>query len=189
VTAPSESWRAKLRVTVEEYHRLRELGLLAPEGRVELIDGEILDMAPAGRRHSDVAKRLARTLVAAVGDRAFVRVHSPLRLGDRSEPEPDLALLEPRAHAYRDVPPSAADVLLLIEVSESTRRYDRTVKVPLYARHSVPEVWVVDLANELAHFYRRPAGDTYADISATDRLGPTPIAALPGVSVDLTDLV
>jgi Uma2 family endonuclease len=186
VSASSENWHAKLRVTVEDYHRLGEVGALVLGPRVELIDGEIVNMPPAGRRYAAVVERLVPAVFAAVADRAIVRIHRPLRLGDRSEPQPDLALLNAREgnpHATN------TDALLIIEISESTRRYVRTVKVPLYARHSVGEVWVVDLANELVHFYRRPAGDSYADVVATDRPGVTPIAALPGVSADLTGIL
>jgi Uma2 family endonuclease len=186
VSASSENWHAKLRVTVEDYHRLGEVGALALGPRVELIEGKIVSMPPIGRRYASVVERLVPALFAAVADRAIVRIHRPLRLGDRSEPAPDFALLK-----ARDGNPHAAntDALLIIEISESTRRYVRTVKVPLYARHSVPEVWVVDLANELVHFYRRPAGDGYADVSGTDRPGVTHVAALPGVAVELTGVL
>jgi len=186
VSASSENWHAKLRVTVEDYYRLGEVGALALGPRVELIDGEIVNMPPIGRRYAAVVERLVPAVFAAVADRAIVRIHRPLRLGDRSEPAPDFALLK-----ARDGNPHAAntEALLIIEISESTRRYVRTVKVPLYARHSVPEVWVVDLANELVHFYRRPAGDGYADVVATDHPGVTPIAALPRISVDLTGIL
>ncbi len=118
-----------------------------------------------------------------------MRVHGPVRMGGHSEPEPDLSLLRPRADFYRDAAPGAGDVLLLVEVSDTTQRYDRRVKVPLYARHGVPEVWVIDLENRLVHFYRRPSGDAYADISASESPGVTPVAALPGVAIDLSGLL
>lgn len=185
----TENWLPRYRLTVEEYHRMGKTGVLAPDARVELIEGEVIDVAPIGSRHASVVNRLARILFAAVGDRSIVQVHGPIRLGDRSEPEPDFALLKPRADYYRNALPAAADVLLLIEVAESTLRYDRTVKAPLYARHGVPELWVVDLENERVHFHRRVEGDAYADISATGRPGPTAIGALAGVTVDLSDVL
>jgi Uma2 family endonuclease len=160
--------------------------VLAREARVELIEGEVIDMAPIGSRHASVVNRLNDLLMRAVQGRAIVQVQGPVRLSDRSEPEPDFALLKPRADYYRDALPAPADVLLLIEVAESTQRYDRTVKAPLYARHGIPELWVIDLENTLVHFYRRPAGDAYAEISATDRPEAAPIAALAGISVDLS---
>lgn len=185
----TENWLPRHRLTVEEYHRMGETGVLAPDARVELIEGEVIDMAPIGSRHASVVNRLAKILFAAVGDRAIVQVQGPIRLGDRSEPEPDFALLKPRADYYRDALPTAADVLLVIEVAESTQRYDRTVKAPLYARHGVPELWVVDLENGQVHFHRHPEGDAYADISSTGQPGITPIAALAGASVDLSDVL
>jgi Uma2 family endonuclease len=166
-----------------------EAGVLAPDARVELIEGEIIDMAPIGSSHASVVKRLNQRLTLAVGGQAIVQVQDPVRLGDRSEPEPDLALLVARPDYYRAAHPTAADVLLVIEVSDTTQRYDRTVKAPLYARHGIPELWIVDLENGLVHFYRRPTGDSYADVSATDRPGVTPIASLPGISVDLAGVL
>jgi Uma2 family endonuclease len=176
----------KHRITVEAYHRMGEAGVLAPDARTELIEGEILDMAPIGSRHASVVNWLNRAFMSAVGERAIVQVQGPVRLGDLSEPEPDLALLKPRADYYRDALPGAADVLLIVEVADSTQRLDRRVKVPLYARHGIPEVWVIDLENALVHFHRRPGGGAYADVSATERPAVTPIAALPGVAIDLS---
>lgn len=176
----------KHRITVEAYHRMGEAGVLAADARTELIDGEIIDMAPIGSRHASVVNRLASVLFRAVGDRAIVQVQGPVRLGDLSEPEPDLALLKPRADYYRDALPGSADVLLIIEVADTTQRLDRRVKVPLYARHGVSEVWVIDLENSLVHFHRRPIEGSYADISATERPAITPVAALVGVMIDLS---
>ena len=176
----------KHRITAEDYHRMGEAGVLAADARTELIEGEILDMAPIGSRHASVVNRLNRLFVSVVGERAIVQVQGPVRLGDLSEPEPDLALLKPRADYYRDALPGAADVLLLVEVADTTQRLDRRVKVPLYARHGIPEVWVIDLENALVHFHRGPGGGAYADISATERPGVTPIAALPGLAIDLS---
>lgn len=176
----------KHRITVHDYHRMGEAGVLAPDARTELIEGEILDMAPIGSRHASVVNRLTSLFVPAVGARAIVQVQGPVRLGDLSEPEPDIALLRPREDYYRDALPGAQDVLLLVEVADTTQRFDRRVKVPLYSHHGVPEVWVIDLENALVHFHRRPGGGTYADISATERPGFAPVAALPGVAIDLS---
>lgn len=179
----------KHRISVHAYHRMAEAGALAPEARVELIEGEIVDKAPIGSRHASVVNRLTRILVPAVGERAIVQVQGPVRLGEFSEPEPDLALLKPRADYYREALPGAADVLLLIEVADSTQRYDRRVKTPLYARHGVAQVWVIDLENALVHFYGRPRDGAYADISALEHPGLTPIAALPGLAIDLSGIL
>lgn len=173
------------RVTVAEYYRMAEAGVLAPDARVELIEGEIVDMAPMRSGHAAAVSRLFATIVTAVGLRAVATCRTPLHLSDRSEPEPDLMLLRPRTDFYRTAHPTAADVLLLIEVADTTLAYDRGIKIPLYARHGVGEVWIIDLDNKLVRFFRQPAGDTYADITATETPGVTPIAALPGVSLDL----
>jgi len=179
----------KHRISVRDYHRMGETGVLAPGARVELIEGEIFDMAPIGKDHASIVDRLNRMFVLAAGERAIVRVQGPARMGEHSEPEPDLTLLRPRADYYRDSAPGAADVLLIVEVSDTTQRYDRRVKVPLYARHGVPEVWVIDLENRLVHVHRGPSGDTYADISATETPGVTEVSMLPGVAIDLSGLL
>lgn len=173
------------RVTVEQYHRMAEAGVLAPDARVELIEGEIVDMAPMKSRHASVVGRLNAILGRAVGLQAMVWCQLPLRLSRDSEPEPDLMLLKPRSDFYSGAHPAAADVLLLIEVSDTTLAYDRGIKLPLYARHGVAEVWIVDLENNLVRFFRSPAGESYTDITATETPGPTPILALPGVTLDL----
>jgi Uma2 family endonuclease len=177
------------RLTVEQYHRMAEVGVLAHDARVELIEGVIVDMAPIGSRHAAAVKKLNALLTSAVGARAIVSVQDPIRLGGRSELQPDLALLRPREDFYAHTAPTAADTLLIIEVAQSTAAYDREVKVPLYAQHGVPEVWIVDLDSSLLRFYRSPQADRYADISATEAPGRTPVAMLPGVTVDLSALL
>lgn len=187
-TLGEQQWLPRHRLTVQEYYRMAEVGLLAPDARVELIEGEIIDMAPIGSRHAATVNRLARLLNAAVNDLAVVSVQAPIRLGERSEPQPDLALLKPRADFYAQSHPTPADVLLVIEVSDTTLRYDRSVKVPLYARHGVPEVWVIDLEGNLIHFFRSPSGEAYADVSSTRRPGTTPLP-VAGAAVDLSGLL
>ncbi|HTQ37266.1 MAG TPA: Uma2 family endonuclease [Steroidobacteraceae bacterium] len=183
-----ESLPRRHRITVDEYYRMAEVGLLAPDARVELIDGEIIDMAPIGVDHSSVVGHLEDLFHEAVGRHGLVRAQSVVRLDRRSEPQPDIAVLVRRADYYRRAHPTPADVLLLIEVSDSTLRYDRDVKVPLYARHGIPEVWIVDLRNGQLHLHRSAEGGQYRDCSGTDHPGLTPIAALPGVAVDLSGL-
>jgi Uma2 family endonuclease len=183
-----EIWPQRHRITVDEYHRMAEVGLLAPEARVELIEGEIIDMAPIGPPHSSVVNQLTRLLVRAVGDQAIVQAQGAVRLNFRNEPEPDLALFKPREDFYRHRHASGADTLLVIEVSESSLRYDREIKVPLYARHDVPEVWVVDLVNGRVLIHHSPVAGEYQHQSSTAQPGVVPILALPGVSVDLSGL-
>ncbi len=150
------------RFTVDEYNRMAETGILAPTERIELIDGEIVAMAPIGRRHVFCVARLTHAFVGGVGDRAIVLVQSPLRLADYSEPEPDLVILRLREDGYADADPGPADALLVIEVADTSERYDRQVKVPLYARAGIAEVWLVDLTARTVTIYREPSLTGYA---------------------------
>jgi len=140
---------------------MAEVGVLAPDDRTELIEGEIIDMAPIGIDHAEVVRRLTKRLVRAAGDSAVVSVQLPVRLSRRSEPQPDLALLETKPKGY-EAHPLADDVLLLIEVSDSTLRYDLEVKARLYAKHKVTEYWVVDLVDHRVWRHRRPSGQQFA---------------------------
>jgi Uma2 family endonuclease len=146
--------------TVEQYERMIEAGVFPPEYRAELINGEIIEMSPIGSRHAACVGRLTRILTRML-DEPIVWVQNPIRLGDHSEPEPDIAVLKPREDFYAGSLPTAADVLLVIEVSDSTLEYDRRIKVPLYARSGVPELWIVNLTDERIETYADAAGDAY----------------------------
>ena len=180
-------WPRRHRISVEHYYRMAEAGLFGPDERVELIDGEIVDMPPMGTRHAAKLSRLVEILSAAVGDRAIVRVQLPLRLGEASEPQPDVAVVVPRADYYDQRHPGAADTLLAIEVSDTTLRFDSEIKAPLYIRHGVPEACILDLrANRLLRF-RLSAADREL-VAAESDLGPIGIDALPGITVNLEPL-
>jgi Uma2 family endonuclease len=183
-----ESWPQRHRITVHDYHRLAEIGVLPPDARVELIEGEIIDMAPIGNDHQSIVDQLTRQLVTMVGERAIVRVQGSIRLSQWSEPGPDLVLLEPRPDFYRGEFALGTDTLLVIEVSDSTLRYDRDVKVPLYARHGVPEVWVVDVNGNALLVYGSLRDGKYERNVLLERPTSVPIARLPGVTLDLTAL-
>lgn len=177
------------RITVDQYYRMAEVGLLAPDERVELIDGVIIDMAPIGSRCAGTASQLGEVLAKALGTRAILRSQSPIRLGGASEPQPDLAVLRRRQDYYKAAHPSAEDTLLIVEVSDTSARYDLQVRVPLYARHRIPEVWVVDLTEELLHVYRRPTGGAFTEQSSLAEPGVLALAALPDVEVDLSAIL
>ena len=145
-------------ISVDAFHRMGETGILGPQDRVELIDGEIIDMSPIGVLHAAIVDVLARHFGRRTGESVFVRCQNPLRLDDISEPEPDIAILRPRADFYMTAHPGASDVLLVIEVADTSLAYDLGTKVPLYARHGIPEVWVIDAATRQTRVFRRPVG-------------------------------
>jgi Uma2 family endonuclease len=149
------------RLTVSEYLRMGEVRILAPDARVELIEGEIFDMAPIGSLHAGTVTRLGRMLERAVGDTALVYIQNPVALSNYSAPQPDLALLRPREDFYTASHPGPTDVLLMIEVADTTLRDDREVKAPLYAAHGVPEYWIVDLEGKGVHVFREPLSGQY----------------------------
>ena len=168
---------------------MTQVGLLAPDARVELIEGEIIDMAPIGNRHASVVDQLAEPMITAAGQRAQVRIQNPLRLDQSSEPVPDLVLLTRRPDNYRRAHPTPADALLIVEVSESSLQFDLRKKLPLYARHGIPEVWIVDLAAPRIHFFHSPRDSGFAHSSSTPRTGQVRLQALPDIEVDLTGLL
>jgi len=132
---PVSRWK----FTVDEYARMAEAGILGEDDRVELLEGEIVEMAPIGPPHAGCVNRLTRLLTSRLGDRAVVGVQNPIRLGSLSEPQPDLTLLRPRRDLYSEGHPEADDVLLVVEVASSTSAFDRQVKMPLYAQAGIPQ--------------------------------------------------
>ena len=175
-------------IDVDAYYRMAEEGLLAPDARVELIEGEIVDMPPIGSSHAGNVIRLARILYSATSGRALVASQSPVRLGGFSEPQPDLMLLKNREDDYRNSHPTAQDVLLLVEVSDSSLRSDRNIKIPLYARHQIPEVWILDLEGRQLLVHRSAVDGRYRDVS-TESSGICSPALAPHVQIPLSDLL
>jgi Uma2 family endonuclease len=180
-----ENWPRRHRISVHDYHRMGEIGVLAPDARVELIEGEIIDMAPIGKDHQSIVDQLNRLLVRAVGDDAIVRVQGSVRLSQWSEPQPDLILLAPRPDFYRSEFALGTDTLLVIEVSDTTLRYDRDRKVPLYARHGVPEVWIVDVNADALLVYGELRDGQYERHVTFDRPTHMPVTQLPGIVLDI----
>lgn len=148
-------------VTADEYLRMAEGGIFAPDARLELIEGEIVEMAPIGSPHAGRVKILNRLLSRRAGDRAVVSVQDPVIVAERSVPQPDLALLRPRADAYTDSHPTAGDVLLVIEVSDTTLAFDLGTKLPIYARCGIPEVWIVDVGGGAVRVFREADAGGY----------------------------
>ena len=153
--------------TVEQYYQMAETGILAPDERVELLEGEIISMAPIGARHLLCVNRLTKYLNRQLDDSIMVNVQNPIRLTDFSEPEPDISLIKD-AEQLTDVPSSAATILA-IEVADSTLDRDRSIKQKIYANAKIPEYWIVNLPEDVVEVYRTPAGDEYQEVKVLTR--------------------
>lgn len=175
--------------TREDYHRMGEAGIIAPTARVELIEGEVLTMSPIGPGHSSTVMLLDRYFHELLGDRALCRVQSPIVLGDDSEPEPDIAIVRPQPDFYRDRHPASGDVILVIEVSESSLTFDLVDKAALYARHGIPEYWVVDLNRNIVIVHRALSGLAYSSVTECDRSQQIAPAAFADASLDLREIM
>jgi len=151
------------RFTTDEYEQMAAAGVLAEDDRIELIEGEIIEMSPLGPQHAACVTRLTELLYELRNRDVIIRVQDPVRLGDFSAPQPDVVIVNRRDDRYAGGHPEPEDVLLLIEVSESSLTYDRNVKLPLYARGGIPEVWLVALLPQVVEVYRAPSEDGYGE--------------------------
>jgi Uma2 family endonuclease len=176
------------RFTVEEYGRMGEAGVFSPGVRVELIEGEIVDMSPIGDRHAARVGWLNRTLTLLLQHVALVWMQNPVHLDDYSEPEPDILVLKLRDDFYNQGKPRPEDVLLLIEVSDTTLEYDRRVKVPLYARAGVVEVWVVNLNEEHVETFANPSGGAYQTTAVCARGEEVQSSALGDLKLSVSEI-
>jgi Uma2 family endonuclease len=185
MSAQTESWPRPHRLTVHDYYRMAEVGLLHPDDRTELIEGEIIDMPPIGDRHGAVVRLLTTRLVRAVGDAAEVSCQLPVRLSLRSEAQPDFAVVKAKRGGHRKHP-QPRDVLLLIEVSDSTLRYDLGKRAHLYAAHGIPEYWVCDLQRDRVWRHCDPSARGYARVAEIE----AGMLALPtlGAEISLAEL-
>jgi len=150
--------------TVDEYHQMAQTGILCEDDRVELLEGEIIEMTPIGPRHAARVDRLTRLFSLNLGEAVIVRVQSPISLTEYSEPQPDLALLRPNPDFYAQAHPAPEDVLLVVEVAETSAAVDREKKVPLYGRAGIGEAWLVDLAGECVEVYLKPSPYGYREV-------------------------
>jgi len=174
---------------IAEWHRMGEAGIFPPEARLELIDGEILTMAPIGFNHASHVSRLTRYFIRLLDDGVSVRIQSPIQLGDLSEPEPDLVLAKADNVDYTTRHPNASDVLLLVEVSDSTLRFDHTQKLRLYATHGITEYWIVNLIDNCLEVYRQPQDGDYLDKSVLTKSDSIKLLALPELEVSVASIL
>ena len=179
----------KRRFTVSEYHQMAHVGILTEDDRVELIDGEIVVMTPIGHRHAASVNRCNRLLSRCVEDAAVVSIQNPVRLDEHNEPQPDVALLRPRPDFYASGHPTPADVLLIIEVADTSVEADRQVKLPLYARGGIPEAWLVDLQLDVITIYRDPTPDGYRTSWTVGRGEWIAPLAFPKCTIAVTDIL
>lgn len=173
--------------TVHDYHRMAEAGILHEDDRIELIEGELVEMAAIGSRHFTCVNTLNHLLVRSLGDEYIVSVQNPVRLNDRNEPEPDLAVI--RTRDYRESLPGPDDVLFLIEVSDTTLSYDHNVKLPIYARSGIPEVWIVDLPGETVERHTGPSGEIYRHLERSRREETLASSMLPELVFDVNSVL
>jgi len=178
----------RMRISTDRYQMMVAAGVLTKYDRIELIEGDMLDMAPMGTQHSAITSRLHELFVLSLSRSATIVSGGPVNLGEFSEPQPDLMLLKRRADFYGGKIPGAADVLLLIEVSDSSLAFDQSVKLDLYARYGVSEYWVVDVEGKRVVIYREPGPKAYLrtlQFTAADIVAPQ---AFPDVKIAVGEI-
>jgi Uma2 family endonuclease len=190
-TAPTQQKQveiARWAVSVADYHRIHEAGILGEDDRVELIDGEVRLMSPIGTQHAAIVNRYAALLNAQVGQTANVSIQNPVQLNNLTEPQPDLMLLRYREDFYAHAAPTPADVLLIIEVSDTTLAYDRLEKLPRYALAAIPEVWITDVHGQAVERHTDPQGNQYATKQTFKRGQRISVQALPTISLSIDSI-
>jgi Uma2 family endonuclease len=177
------------RLTVDDYHRMSRAGILHEDDRVELIEGELIEMAVIGSHHFATVNKLNRQFSDEAGDTYIVSVQNPVRLSRHSEPQSDLALLRPHADQYASGLPGPEDVLLIVEVSDSTVTADRKVKLPLYAAAGIPDAWLVNIPRRSVEVHLEPRGGRYQQVTVFRKGERIPLMVLPEVSVAVEDIL
>lgn len=174
-------------LNVEEYYRLGKAGVLGEEDRVELIEGEMLEMAPIGGPHAYLVNRFNQLFAAQLGNRGVLSIQNPILLPPRNVPQPDVVILGPHSMTSRELP-RASDVLLVIEVSHTTVEYDRDVKIPIYATHGIVEVWLCEVASQRLSIHLEPDASGYQRLLKPSNDATISPSRLPGVKIRLADL-
>ena len=177
------------RLTVDDYHRMAKAGILHEDDRVELIDGELIEMAAIGSHHFACVNRATRLFSQQAAGRFIVSIQNPVRLSRYSEPEPDVVLLRRRDDDYESALPGPTDILLVMEVADTTLGYDRRVKLPLYAAAGIADVWLVNLPRRSVEVHREPQGNRYQQVSVYRRGEHISPLLLPEVAVPVAALL
>ncbi len=174
--------------SVQQYHQMLASGILREDDRVELLRGEIIEMSPIGTKHAACVNRLVNLLVQLLDKRAIIAAQNPVVLNNNSEPQPDVALVQPRNDFYATAHPQPQDIFLLIEVADSTVMYDREEKIPLYAEANIMEVWLVDINAEMVEVYQQPTGGTYQLMHKLTRDERLSIKAFPDINITVKQI-
>lgn len=174
--------------TVAEYDQMIEAGILTEDERIELIAGVITEMSPIGIRHVAWVNDLNMLIIGQLGRSVISSVQNPVHIGEYSEPQPDLVVLRPRADRYRQALPTPADVFLVIEVADTSLEVDRRVKVPLYARAGIPEVWLINLVAETVEVYTEPVEGVYKSARTLKRGDAFTATLLPDLTLTVDQL-
>ena len=177
------------RFTVEQYQQMAAAGIFNEDDRIELIEGEIVEMSPIGPSHSACVSRLIQLIQQQIGSSLIIRVQDPIRLSNRSEPQPDVALVQPRADFYAGGHPEPEDVVLLVEVADSSLSYDRDLKLPLYARAGIAEVWLVCLLPQTVEVFRAPSESGYGERREARRGESVAALNIPGVVLSVAEIL
>ncbi|WP_246828927.1 Uma2 family endonuclease [Synechococcus sp. PCC 7502] len=175
--------------TVEQYHQMAANGILSQSDRLELINGEIIEISPIGMLHASCVRRIINLLAAKLGDLAIIDAQNPVKLNNSSEPQPDIALLRKHDHFYATAHPQPQDIFLLIEVADTTISTDRTIKVPLYASSGVIELWLVDLNYQIIEVYAEPIGDHYRYIKQFKAGQTIYLKSFPRIDIEVNQII
>lgn len=178
----------KYRLTVEQYYKMAEVGILGIEQRTELIEGEIIEMSPIGAKHAGTINRLSRVLSPRISAQSIISIQNSIRLNDKSEPQPDLAILHLRDDCYTESIPTPDDVFLLIEVSDSTLKYDRDIKIPLYAKAGIPEVWIANIEEQVFEVYKSLNQNSYEQVQNYEKGEVTSMSMLADIEIAINEV-
>jgi Uma2 family endonuclease len=177
------------RFTLDQYHRMGEAGIFHEDDRVELIHGQVVPLTPIGPDHASCVNRLTALFAPLAGRDATLSVQNPVILAEYEEPQPDFVVLRYRADGYRVAIPRPADVLLMVEVGDSSASRDRRTKIALYAEAGIPEAWLVDVPHDRVEVYRNPTGGRYLDVTTVSRgMSLTPLA-FPGLTLSVDEIL